>query len=72
MHKYNVKATWKVLNGILKKNTGSIYYPNYFVNGDNQSIKKEDVIVNEFNKSFVNVGCKLAERSTKSGSVNFM
>ncbi len=30
-HKNNIQSTWKVLNSIIKKNTGKIDYPNYFV-----------------------------------------
>ncbi len=60
-HKNNIQSTWKVLNSIIKKNTGKIDYPNYFVNDDKLSINKINDIVNEFNEYFVNIGSNLAK-----------
>ncbi len=60
-HKNNIQSTWKVLNSIIKKNTGKIDYPNYLVNDDKLSINKMNDIVNEFNEYFVNIGSNLAK-----------
>ncbi len=60
-HKNNIQTTWKVLNSIIKKNTGKVDYPNYFVNDDKLSINKMNDIVNEFNEYFVNIGSNLAK-----------
>ncbi len=60
-HKNNIQTTWKVLNSIIKNNTGKIDYPNYFVNDDKLSINKMNDIVNEFNEYFVNIGSNLAK-----------
>ncbi len=29
-HNNNIQTTWKVLNSIIKKNTGKVDYPNYY------------------------------------------
>ena len=60
-HKGNTKATWKVLNNIIKKNTAKREYPCHFTK-DNVEIKNTSDIANEFNQFFVNVGPSLANQ----------
>ena len=58
-HRGNIKATWKILNGIIKKGIGKSDYPNYLIKGIN-TINAPNDIANEFNNFFVNVGPSLA------------
>ena len=58
-HRNNIKETWKILNGLIKKSTRNAEYPNFFKKEEN-IIDNEMEIANEFNTFFVNVGPKLA------------
>ena len=60
MHTNNIKATWGVLNDMIKK-SGKKDFPTYFEKNDNSIIQNIEEIVNEFNEYFVNVGPNLAK-----------
>ena len=59
-NKNNIKGVWKILNSIIKNNSGHKNYPQYFVDKDIKNYNMEDV-VNSFNNFFVNVGPNLAK-----------
>lgn len=56
----NSKGTWHVINNIIKGKK-DIMYPQYFKNKDLNTINNQNVIVQEFNDYFANVGCHLAK-----------
>ena len=61
LHKNNTQGIWKVLNGIIKKHSGKINYPKYFIKNNQSIITETQETANEFNKYFVNVGYNLAK-----------
>lgn len=50
----NIKATWFVLNSMIKKSVKK-EFPMYFEKNDGSIIQNTEEIVNEFNAYFVNV-----------------
>ena len=54
----NIKETWKILNGIIKKNKTHIEHPDTFIH-ENESVNSKMDISNGFNKFFVNIGPNL-------------
>lgn len=58
--KKNIKATWSVLNELIK-NRYNRDFPPYIVKLDNSVLENKEGIVNEFNDFFVNVGPNLAK-----------
>ncbi len=56
----NIKGIWSTLNSIIKNGSRHINYPRYFLN-NNKDEYNMDVVVNSFNRYFVNVGLVLAE-----------
>ena len=58
--KGNSKATWKILNSIIKKNTLNSSIPDTFIK-NNEKITARKHIANGFNDFFVNVGPNLAK-----------
>uniref|UniRef100_A0A8C6M161 Reverse transcriptase domain-containing protein n=1 Tax=Nothobranchius furzeri TaxID=105023 RepID=A0A8C6M161_NOTFU len=57
----NIKGIWKVLNGVIRKETGNNNYPQHFIERKN-NITNMNEAVDEFNKYFVNIGSKLEEK----------
>ena len=55
----NIRETWKLINTLIRKNSGKTISPQSILKEDNHIYKKED-IANEFNNFFVNVGPDLA------------
>ena len=55
----NIRETWKVINSLIRKNTGKADFPQSILKGDIHIYDKEN-IANEFNSFFVNVGPRLA------------
>ncbi len=55
----NIRETWKVINSLIRKNTGKAEFPQSILKLDIHIHNKED-IANEFNSFFVNVGPSLA------------
>lgn len=60
-NKTNVKGTWDVLNGILKKGFKKMTCPEYFVDAHGE-YRTKNRVVNSFNNFFLNIGCDLASR----------
>ena len=58
--KGNIKATWKILNSIIKKKTLNSSIPDTFIKS-NKKITDRKHIANGFNDFFVNVGPNLAK-----------
>ena len=57
--KGNIKDTWKILNAAMNKKKSSTEFPTHFeLNGTN--IVNKQIIADEFNNFFVNVGPNLA------------
>ena len=57
--KGNIKDTWKILNAAMNKKKSSTEFPTHFeLNGTN--IVNKQIIADEFNNLFVNVGPNLA------------
>ena len=54
----NIKETWKILNGIIKKNKTHTEYPDTFIH-ENESVNSKMDISNGFNKFFANIGPNL-------------
>ena len=54
----NIKETWKILNGIIKKHKNHREYPDTFIH-ENESVNSKMDISNGFNKFFVNSGPNL-------------
>ena len=54
-----MKATWGILNSVIKKHKVMSTLPNHFIK-DNNDIHDVKKIVNEFNAFFVNIGPSLA------------
>ena len=59
-HKSNIKATWQVLNSVIKKGVSDTGYPKEFAHNGKIVSDKLD-ISNKFNEFFVNVGPNLAK-----------
>lgn len=55
----NMKATWGIINNVIKSDKIKSALPNYFVK-NNYDIDDKTKIANEFNDFFVNVGPCLA------------
>ena len=67
-YKSDIKKTWDIIKEILNKNLNKNDYPKSFMLNDN-SCHDFDIIVNEFNKYFANVGPDLASKiNTPIGS----
>ena len=60
----NIKETWKILNGIIKKRKTHSEYPDTFIH-ENKSVDSKMDISNGFNKFFVNIGPNLEKKYTK-------
>uniref|UniRef100_A0A1A8GC74 Helentron 4 helitron-like transposon replicase/helicase/endonuclease n=1 Tax=Nothobranchius korthausae TaxID=1143690 RepID=A0A1A8GC74_9TELE len=59
-NKNNTRATWGIINNVIKRNKIASTVPNYFENGQSE-ISDTSEIVNEFNNFFTNVGPDLAK-----------
>ena len=59
-NKKDSKGMWNVLNNIIKKNSGKISLPKFFINND--KFEDSNEAVKNFNNFFVSVGPKLAEK----------
>lgn len=59
-YKRNIKATWSVLNKVIK-NRNDRCFPTNIVKSDNSVTEDIESMVNEFNDYFVNVGPNLAK-----------
>ena len=66
MQSSNIKETWKILNGIIKKHKthSESEYPDTFIH-ENKSVNSKMDISNGFNKFFVNIGPNLEKKYTK-------
>ena len=64
----NIKATWDVVNSVIKKRNNS-NFPNVF-SQNGKSIKDSVAIANGFNNFFVNVGPNLAKDIPKFENIN--
>uniref|UniRef100_A0A8C6LAH3 Reverse transcriptase domain-containing protein n=1 Tax=Nothobranchius furzeri TaxID=105023 RepID=A0A8C6LAH3_NOTFU len=60
-NKSNIKNTWRILNDVIKKGSGTNSLPNIFLTKDNQEIYQSKEIANEFNKYFTEIGPDLAK-----------
>uniref|UniRef100_A0A8C6M2L5 Reverse transcriptase domain-containing protein n=1 Tax=Nothobranchius furzeri TaxID=105023 RepID=A0A8C6M2L5_NOTFU len=60
-NKSNIKNTWRILNDVIKKGSGTNSLPNIFLTKDNQEIYQSKEIANEFNKYFTEIGPNLAK-----------
>ena len=68
-NKSNIKNTWKVLNGIIKKGSGKVGYPTYFQT-NSKTFNDMSLVADEFNKFFVGVGPDLAKKIRDTGNGN--
>lgn len=68
-YKKNIKATWSVLNNVIK-NHNVRCFPTNIVKGDNSVTEDIESMVNEFNDYFVNVGPNLAKEIPLIGGEN--
>ena len=59
-YKKNIKATWSVLNKVIK-NCNDRCFPTNIAIGDNTVIEDIESMVNKFNEYFVNIGPNLAK-----------
>ena len=69
MHKNNMKATWKILNEVIRGTTSLSKFPDSFFENNVEISNKKD-IANRFNNFFVNVGPDLAARIEKPADVH--
>ena len=68
--KNDIKATWRSINLVLKRNSSPSSYPREFIiNGKSESDKQ--IIANEFNKYYVNVGPNLAQQIVPPPNTTF-
>jgi len=58
-NKGNMKGTWKIINGLIRKKVNEDAYPKFIIK-DNRCIDKKQDVAEEFNDFFVNVGLNLA------------
>ena len=66
--KYDIKNTWKTINGILSRNNNNKSLPPFFKDGE-EIIKDEKEIANRFNSCFTEVGPKLANSINYIGNM---
>ena len=81
-NKRNTKATWKILNRVIRKNKVADGYDSFKCNDSDNRLKVGKSIANGFNKFFVNIGPDLASKITtpnksvsaylKNGNINSM
>ena len=57
----DIKSTWKTINQLLDKQKSKSSLPRSFLNDNNEEINDPNLIANNFNDFFVNVGPKLAK-----------
>ena len=57
----DIKSTWKTINQLLDKQKSNSSLPSSFLNDYNEEIDDPNLIANNFNDYFVNVGPKLAK-----------
>ena len=63
----NIKATWKVINSLISKNSGKSEFPKS-IKKSNDIIYNKAEIANEFNDFFVNIGPNLARDIVQPGN----
>ena len=64
----DIKGTWSALNEIINKKKKSCSYPKYFVGENGKEYKGNKCIADQFNKFFVEIGPKLADKIEKVDS----
>ena len=69
-HAKDVKGTWRILNGIIKKDQKSLRLPKEFKHG-NGIVNNPKGIADGFNKFFVSVGAELANAIPDNDEVDF-
>ena len=70
-YKSNIKATWNVLNSLIKTKS-CVNIPEKFFYSENNKLAGVQNIVNEFNKYFVNVGPNLAQSIPEENEQNVL
>ena len=58
-YKNDIKQTWLTIKGILNKTNDKKMFPKYFMLGD-RKVSDSNIIANEFNKYYTEIGPKLA------------
>ena len=58
----DIKSTWNTINQLLDKQNSKSFLPRLFLNDNNEEINDPNLIANNFNEFFVNVGLKLAKK----------
>jgi hypothetical protein len=63
-YKDDIKKTWVTIKGLLNKSSSKDEYPRYFLVSD-IPVVDQNIIAEEFNKYFINIGPSLAENIEK-------